>query len=86
MATFFETGCWVWIPDPVEVIVPAKVQTAFHKGEPGKVLVDGKTCTISATDSAQCTLADPQTLNPNVDNMTLLDDLNENRYVKAFLQ
>ncbi|KAG5177395.1 myosin I, high molecular weight-Acanthamoeba sp [Tribonema minus] len=78
MANFFEAGSWIWIPDSTEVVLPAKVVNTFYKGEPGKVLVDGKPRSLAPAESAECTLADQQTLNPDVDNLTSLDDLNEN--------
>lgn len=81
MANFFEAGSWIWIPDSTEVVLPAKVVNTFYKGEPGKVLVDGRPRSLAPAESAECTLADQQTLNPDVDNLTSLDDLNENRCV-----
>jgi hypothetical protein len=85
MSNFFEAGSWVWIPDASEVVLPAKVVNSFYKGEPGKVLVDGKPRPLSPAESAECTRAEQQTLNPDVDNLTSLDDLNENRWVHALL-
>jgi hypothetical protein len=79
MASFFEAGSWVWVPDDGEVVLPAHVQTSFKKGEPGKVLVGTTARTLTPAESAECTPADPQTLNPDVDNLTSLDDLNEYR-------
>ena len=79
MATLFETGSWIWIPDAAEVVLPAKVRNGFRKGEPGQVLVDNRPRTLTPAESAEASLADPQTLNPDVDNLTSLDDLNESR-------
>jgi hypothetical protein len=79
MATLFEAGCWIWIPDAGEVVLPAKVRNTFHKGEAGNVLVDNRPRTLTPAESAESSLADAQTLNPDVDNLTSLDDLNESR-------
>jgi len=36
----FETGSWVWITDPKDCYVPAKVTEPFRPGEKGKVLTE----------------------------------------------
>lgn len=40
MATFFESGTWVWIPDEDEVVLPAKAKTAFRLGEKATVVME----------------------------------------------
>lgn len=40
MATFFESGTWVWIPDEDEVVLPAKAKTAFRLGERATVIME----------------------------------------------
>ena len=30
-------GSWIWLPDPEDISLPAKVLTAFHNGEAAKV-------------------------------------------------
>lgn len=79
MATLFEAGSWIWVPDEANVVLPAKVVVSFKRGDGGKVTVAGAARTLSPAESAECSLADVQSLNPDVDNLTSLDDLNENR-------
>eukprot|EP00904_Undaria_pinnatifida_P002449 jgi/Undpi1/12204/HiC_scaffold_5.g01880.m1 len=79
MATFFESGTWVWIPDEEEVVLPAKARSAFRLGERATVVLEnGTTRILSGRESAYCSLCDPQSMDPKVDNLTVLDDLNEN--------
>ncbi|CAM9682192.1 unnamed protein product, partial [Ectocarpus sp. 12 AP-2014] len=79
MATFFESGTWVWIPDEDEVVLPAKAKSAFRLGERATVVMEnGTTRILSGRESAYCSLCDPQSMDPKVDNLTVLDDLNEN--------
>lgn len=40
MATFFESGTWVWIPDEDEVVLPAKAKSAFRLGEKATVIME----------------------------------------------
>lgn len=40
MATFFESGTWVWIPDEDEVVLPAKAKSAFRLGERATVVLE----------------------------------------------
>lgn len=40
MATFFESGTWVWIPDEDEVVLPAKAKTSFRLGERATVILE----------------------------------------------
>ncbi|CAM9396064.1 unnamed protein product, partial [Laminaria digitata] len=40
MATFFESGTWVWIPDEEEVVLPAKTRSAFRLGERATVVLE----------------------------------------------
>lgn len=40
MATFFESGTWVWIPDEDEVVLPAKAKSAFRLGERATVVME----------------------------------------------
>lgn len=40
MATFFESGTWVWIPDEEEVVLPAKAKSAFRLGERATVVME----------------------------------------------
>lgn len=40
MATFFESGTWVWIPDEEEVVLPAKARSAFRLGERATVVLE----------------------------------------------
>lgn len=40
MTTFFESGCWVWIPDEEEVVLPAKAKSAFRLGERATVVLE----------------------------------------------
>ncbi|KAG5187734.1 hypothetical protein JKP88DRAFT_287909 [Tribonema minus] len=54
MATYFEAGRWIWIPDAEHVVLPAKVVNSFKKGEPGKVTLDGKPRSLSTAESAEC--------------------------------
>ncbi len=77
MAKLFEAGTWIWVPDAQEIVLPAKVKKTFKAGEIGKVIIDGTLQTLSKLESSQCVIADPQTLNPGVDNLTTLDDLND---------
>ncbi|CAM9661074.1 unnamed protein product, partial [Chrysoparadoxa australica] len=78
MATIFEAGEWVWIQDAAEVVVPGKVVATFRAGETGKVLVDDMPRTLSAAETTAVTYADKKSLDDSVDNLTTLDDLNEN--------
>ncbi len=78
MAKLFEAGTWIWVPDVQEIFLPAQVKKTFKAGEPGKVVIDGTLQTLSKLESSQCIIADLQTLNPSVDNLTTLDDLNDN--------
>lgn len=43
MATFFESGSWVWIPDEEEVVLPAKARQAFRLGERATVMLENGT-------------------------------------------
>lgn len=43
MATFFESGTWVWIPDEDEVVLPAKARSAFRLGERATVVLENGT-------------------------------------------
>lgn len=40
MATFFESGTWVWIPDEDEVVLPAKAKSAFRLGDKATVVME----------------------------------------------
>lgn len=40
MATFFEAGSWVWIPDEDEVVLPAKAKNSFRIGERAVVILE----------------------------------------------
>ncbi|CAN0359677.1 unnamed protein product [Ectocarpus sp. 6 AP-2014] len=46
MATFFESGTWVWIPDEDEVVLPAKAKSAFRLGERATVVMENGTDAI----------------------------------------
>lgn len=48
MATFFESGTWVWIPDEDEVVLPAKAKSAFRLGERATVVLE--TGAVSSQD------------------------------------
>ncbi len=58
--------------------MPAKVKNAFKAGDPGKVIIDGIAQTLTKAESSQCCAADVQTINATVENLTTLDDLNDN--------
>lgn len=72
----FSFGSWIFMPDPDEMYVPAKVDEAFEAGKPGKVTRDGHSITLSPADSAQCIRMDEQSLT-SVHNMVELRELNE---------
>jgi myosin heavy subunit len=72
----FSYGAMIFIPDPDEMYVIAKVEEAFEAGKPGRVSRDGHTVNLSPADSAQCIRADEQSL-VSVSNMVELKELNE---------
>ena len=76
MAVQFEAGSWVWAPDEEEIFLPAQVVDTFRRGEPGSTkLSDGEVIPISAKDSEELKVVDPQCLE-SIENMVLLNDLN----------
>jgi myosin heavy subunit len=78
MATF-EEGTWVWMPDPEEQALPAKVLSTFKAGEDAKLRTeDGEDHKLTGAETKDITVADPEVLSSKIDNLINLNDLNEN--------
>jgi myosin heavy subunit len=78
MATF-EENTWVWMPDPEEQALPAKVLATFKQGDDAKVRTeDGEDHKLTGAETKEMTVADPEVLSSKIDNLINLNDLNEN--------
>ncbi|GMI17925.1 hypothetical protein TrLO_g10564 [Triparma laevis f. longispina] len=75
----FEEGTWVWIPSDESIVVPAYVMSTFSAGQAGKVRDEqGEDRVITAEESQAITTCEAQCLDPEIDNLIKLNDLNEN--------
>jgi myosin heavy subunit len=72
----FSFGSWVFISDPDDMYLPAKVEEAFEQGKPGKVSRDGHVITLTPQETALCIRMDEQS-NTSVANLVELKELNE---------
>ena len=82
MATF-EKDTWVWVPDPTECFLPAKVNAPFNQGSAGAVTFeDGTTKDLSAAESKECQQMDEQSLQ-TLENMVHFNDLKDAVLVHA---
>ena len=82
MATF-EKDTWVWVPDPTECFLPAKVNAPFNQGSAGAVTFeDGTTKDLSAAESKECQQMDEQSLQ-TLENMVHFNGLKDAVLVQA---
>jgi len=76
MATF-EKESWLWVPDPVECFLPAKVNGSFNQGSAGSVTYENGTAKdLSAAESKDCLQMDEQSLGI-LENMVHFNDLKD---------
>ena len=74
----FEPGSWVWVNDPDEVYIPAKVLTAFESGAPTKVCSeDGDMIKLDAAASASAISCNTEALDVTIQDLCNISDLNE---------
>ena len=77
MATF-ESQSWVWIPDEVDLVVPARALEGFAAGAAARCeAADGSVRTLSGAETAGCTPCDRQCFDAAIEDLITLDDLNE---------
>jgi hypothetical protein len=82
MATF-EKESWLWVPDPVECFLPAKVNGSFNQGSAGSVTYENGTAKdLSAAESKDCLQMDEQSLGI-LENMVHFNDLKDAVLVSA---
>ncbi|GBG24692.1 Myosin-6 [Hondaea fermentalgiana] len=74
--TTFGHGSYVWLPDPEDMFVPAKVLEAFAAGESARLDREGYTVKLSGRDTKDLQRMDEQSLE-SIENMVTLKDLNE---------
>jgi myosin heavy subunit len=73
-----EVNSWVWITDPEECYLPAKVLKSYTPGEETKVETeDGEEHKLDAKASALTGPCNEEALNSNIDDLISISDLNE---------
>lgn len=78
MSLSFDPDSWVWITDPDECSLPAKVVEGFRTGEAGKVQTeDGEILELEAKETEDVTPCDTEVLSSEVENLIKLNDLRE---------
>ena len=74
----FEPGSWVWINDPEEVYLPAKVLTAFESGTATTVCTeDGDKIKLDTAISASAVPCNTEALDVAIQDLCNISDLNE---------
>ena len=74
----FEANSWVWLVDPEEKFLPAKVLSTFNRGESTVVLTeDGEKRKLSGDESSLVVECNPATLDASVHDLVNISDLNE---------
>jgi hypothetical protein len=75
--TTFEKDSWLWVTDPTDCFLPAKVNGSFNQGSAGSVTFEnGTTKELSAAESKECQQMDEQSLDV-LENMVHFNDLKD---------
>ena len=78
MAAKCEVNSWVWITDPEECYLPAKVLKSYVPGEETKVETeDGEEHKLDAKASAASLVCNEEALNSEIEDLIAISDLNE---------
>jgi myosin heavy subunit len=78
MSLSFDPDSWVWITDPDECSLPAKVIDGFRPGESGRVQTeDGEILELEGKETEDVIPCDEEVLSSEVANLIKLNDLRE---------